>query len=140
MTINQLSIFIENKNGTLLNVLEMLRKEGIQIIASTISDTSDFGIYRMICNDSTKAYNVFRAHNMNAQLTDVLGIQIDDKPGAAADVVGKLTNQGVAINYMYSFILNGKGLLIIKANPLEKAKEVIMLNKIGFITESDLRG
>jgi len=139
MTINQLSIFIENKNGTLLNVLDMLRNEGIQIIASTISDTSDFGIYRIICNNSAKAYNVFKAHNMNVQLTDVLGIQIDDEPGAAADVIAKFTKAGVAINYMYSFLYNGKGLLIVKANPLEKAKELIMLNKIGFITENDLK-
>ncbi len=130
---------MENKRGTLLNVLDLLSKEGIQIIASTISDTADFGIYRMICNDSAKAYNVLKSHNLNVQLTDVLGIQIDDKPGEAASVISKFTNQGVDIAYMYSFVFAGKGLLIIKANPLEKAKEVIMLNKIGFITEGELR-
>ena len=56
MTIKQLSIFIENKEGTLTKVLELLSKAGIQIIASTIADTKDYGIYRVLCNQPTQAY------------------------------------------------------------------------------------
>lgn len=139
MTIHQLSIFIENKSGTLTKVLDLLSKEGVQIIASTIADTQEFGIYRVISNNPVKGYNVLKDNNINVQLTDVLAVQIDDKPGQAAQVIDKLSAAGVNISYMYSFLLGGKGTLVMRVTPADKANEVIMLNKIKFITEDDLR-
>ena len=62
MTIKQLSIFIENKEGTLTKVLDLLSKAGIQIIASTIADTKDYGIYRVLCNHSQETLCIGREH------------------------------------------------------------------------------
>jgi len=139
MTINQLSIFIENKSGTLTKVLDLLSKDGVQIIASTIADTSEFGIYRVICNEPIKAYNVLKNNNINVQLTDVLAVEIEDEPGKAAHVIDLFTKAGVDVAYMYSFLFKWKGILILKVNPLDKAKEIMILNKISFITVEDLR-
>ena len=61
MTINQLSIFIENRSGTLIKVLDVLKQAGIQIIASTIADTAEYGIYRLICSEPTRAYEELKA-------------------------------------------------------------------------------
>ena len=139
MTIKQLSIFIENKAGTLTKVLDLLSKVSIQIIASTIADTQEFGIYRVICAEPSKAYKVLRTANISVQLTDVLAVQIDDKPGAAANVIDMFAKGGVNVSYMYSFLLKGKGILILRTHPYHKAHELMILNKVSFITEEDLK-
>ena len=60
MTIHQLSVFVENKSGTLLQVLELFKEAGIQLIASTISDTVEYGIYRIICSEPQRAYDTLK--------------------------------------------------------------------------------
>ena len=139
MTIKQLSIFIENKGGTLIKVLDSLSKAGIQIIASTVADTKDYGIYRVLCDNPAQAYLILKDAGINVQLSDVIALSIDDQPGRAAEVVKKISDAGVSILYLYSFLWNGKGVLVFRADPSEKAKETIMLGKMTFMTEADFR-
>ena len=87
MTVKQLSIFLENKNGTLIKVLDTLSKANIQIIASTVADTKDYGIYRVLCNNPVQAYMLLKDEGINVQLTDVFAISIDDTPGTAANAI-----------------------------------------------------
>ncbi|MBQ9237035.1 MAG: amino acid-binding protein [Prevotella sp.] len=139
MTIKQISIFIENKSGALLNILKLLRDNGISIIISNISDTADFGIYRLICSDTEKAFAILRDKGINATIANVYAIRLaDNKVGAAADVMTLITEAGVGIKYMFSFLLDGKGVLLFRADDEAKANEVIMLNKLDFLNESDL--
>lgn len=121
----QLSIFIENKRGTLLTVLDVLKEAGIQIIASTISDTQDFGIYRIICDDPERAFIVMKEQGVSVTLTDVFAIQLDDKPGEAARVLSLFAQTDINIAYMYSFLLSGKGILVFRTSDTEKTKQVI---------------
>jgi hypothetical protein len=121
----QLSIFIENKRGTLLTVLNVLKGAGIQIIASTISDTQDFGIYRIICDDPERAFTVLKEQGITATITEVFAIQLDDKPGEAARVLALFAEADISIAYMYSFLLSGKGILVFRTSDTEKTKEVI---------------
>lgn len=137
MTIKQLSIFIENKEGTLVKVLGILSKGGIQIIASTISDTKDYGIYRVLCDKPTQAFLLLRESGINVQLADVIALHIDDIPGRAAEAINTLSAAGVSILYMYSFLWRGKGVLILRTDPAEKSKEIITINKMAFLTEID---
>ena len=137
MTIKQLSIFIENKGGTLISVLDLLSKGGIQIIASTVADTQDYGIYRVICDKPTQAFLLLKEAGINVQLTDVIALSIDDTPGQAADAIRVLSEAGVSILYMYSFLMKGKGVLILRANPAEKAQETIAIKKLAYLTEVD---
>ena len=137
MTIKQISIFIENKSGTLIKVLDILSKGGIQIIASTVADTQDYGIYRVLCNHPTQAFLMLREAGINVQLTDVIALSIDDEPGRAAQAVIALSAAGVSILYMYSFLWKGKGVLILRTNPVEKAQEVITIHKMSLLTEID---
>ena len=140
MTVKQISIFMENKSGALLNVLKLLKDNGISIVISNISDTADFGIYRIICNDTEKAFKILREKNVNVTLSDVHAIRLkDNNVGAAADVMTLITEAGVGIKYMYSFMLDGKGVLTFRADNPEKANEVVMLNKLDFLTETDLK-
>ena len=139
MTIKQLSIFIENKGGTLINVLDLLSKAGIQIIASTIADTKDYGIYRILCDNPAQAYIILKESGINVQLSDVIALSIDDAPGRAAAAIKQISDAGVSILYLYSFLWKSKGVLVFRTDQSEKAKETIMLNKMNFLTEEDFR-
>ena len=138
MTVHQLSVFIENKSGTLVKVLKLLKQENIQLIASTIADTADYGICRIICSEPTRAYSVLKDAGVAVSLCDVFAIELDDVPGRAADAIEIFASEGISIAYLYSFLLNGKGVLIFRTDNAEKAREVITLNGLRFIAEKDL--
>ncbi|MBP5620044.1 MAG: amino acid-binding protein [Bacteroidaceae bacterium] len=135
MTVKQLSIFLENKNGTLIKVLDTLSKANIQIIASTVADTKDYGIYRVLCNNPVQAYMLLKDEGINVQLTDVFAISIDDTPGTAANAINKISASGVNILYLYSFLWKNMGVLVFRTDNNEKAQETIIINKLRFLTE-----
>ncbi len=140
MTIKQLSIFIENKSGSLLQVLKLLRDNGISIVVSTLSDTQEFGIYRIICSDTERAFRILHEKGINATISNVHAIRLaDNMVGAAADVITLVTEAGVGIRYMYSFLYGGKGIIVFRADNNDKADEVIMLKKLDYLTEEELR-
>ncbi len=139
MTINQLSVFIENKRGTMLTVLELLKQADIQIIASTVSDTVDYGIYRIICSDPGKAYKLLKEKGMSVTLSDVFAIELDNTPGQAASVMHVFAEAKISISYLYSFLVKGKGILIFRTDDTEKTREVISLHKLAFVTDKQLQ-
>ena len=138
MTVHQLSVFIENKSGALVKVLRLLKQENIQLIASTIADTADFGICRIICCQPEKAYDVLKAAGVAVSLCEVFAVQLDDRPGKAADAIELFAGEGISIAYLYSFLLNGKGVLIFRTDNPDKAAEVITANGLSVIEEKDL--
>ena len=138
MTINQLSIFIENRSGTLIKVLEVLKQSGIQIIASTIADTAEYGIYRLICSEPLRAFEELKKAGVAVALSDVFALELDNVPGRAADAVETFSNAGISITYLYSFLLNGKGILIFRTDNAEQARETITKNGLKFIAEQEL--
>ena len=138
MTIHQLSVFIENKSGTLVKVLNLLKEAGIQLIASSIADTTEYGICRIICSEPTKAYAKLKDAGVAVSLCEVFAVELDDEPGRAAEAIDIFAREGISIAYLYSFLLNGKGILIFRTDNSEKAREVITLNGLKFIAEKDL--
>lgn len=138
MTINQLSIFIENKSGTLVKVLKLLKKEGIQLIASTIADTAEYGICRIICSEPERAYEALRAAGVAVSLCEVFAVELDDEPGRAADAIELFATEGISIAYLYSFLLKGKGVLVFRTDNSDLARKVITDNKLKVIPEKDL--
>ena len=138
MTVNQLSIFIENKSGTLVKVLKLLKEEGIQLIASTIADTAEYGILRIICSQPDRAYRVLKDAGVAVSLCEVFAISLDDVPGRAADAIEMFAREGISIAYLYSFLLAGKGVLIFRTDNFEKASQVITQNGLSYFDEKDL--
>ncbi|MBP5629398.1 MAG: amino acid-binding protein [Bacteroidaceae bacterium] len=138
MTIHQLSVFIENKTGTLVKVLNTLKEGGIQIIASTVSDTVEYGLYRIICNKPSQAYRLLRDNSISVTMNDVFALQIDNTPGQAAQLFDTFSKADINISYMYSFLLKGKGIIVFRTGDTDKAREVISLNKFHFISEENL--
>ena len=138
MTINQLSIFIENRAGTLIKVLDILKQSNIQIVASTIADTAEYGIYRLICSEPSRAYQELKDAGVAVALSDVFALELDNEPGCAADAIRAISDAGIGITYMYTFLLKGKGILVFRTDNRPKAIEVILNNKLKYIAEEDL--
>lgn len=138
MTVQQISIFLENKYGKLSQILGLLAEENIRIIAATIADTSEFGIMRMIVSDPRKAYQILKANNVSANLTDVLAIVTQSTAGGFAETLSHFTQAGLSIEYMYCFSVNGNAILILRTNNREAAREVIRHKNLKYICENDL--
>ena len=138
MTIDQLSIFIENRSGTLIKVLNVLKQAGIQIIASTIADTAEYGIYRLICSEPKRAYEELKKAGVAVAQSDVFALELDDEPGRAADAIATFSKAGISIAYMYTFLLRGKGILVFRTDNAELARETILKNNLKFIAEDSL--
>lgn len=138
MTVHQLSVFVENKSGTLLKILELLKEAGIQLIASTISDTVEYGIYRIICSEPKRAYDTLKSAGIAANISDVFAIKLDNQPGRAAEAIRSFTDTGIGISYLYSFLLDGKGILVFRTDNTEKNREVILNDGLNFVEEKDL--
>ncbi len=138
MTIQQLSIFMENKSGTLQRVLQLLKEANIQLIASTIADTVEYGIYRVICSEPLRAYEELKNAGISVALSDVFAITLDHRPGCAADAITAFSEAKIGITYLYSFMLGDKGILIFRTDNPDRAREVIILNNLQFVCEKDL--
>ena len=138
MTIRQLSIFIDDKAGSLVRVLDVLSQSGHQILTSTLADTQDFSIFRVLCTDADQAYLHLREAGFNVMLTDVMALMVPDEPGSAARAIRLVSQAGISIRYMYSFLLAGKGILVLRTDNTDRAKEIILLNKLEFATEAEL--
>ena len=133
----QLSIFIENKGGTLIKVLNILSKAKIQIIASTVADTKDYGIYRILCDKQEEAFIALKEGGINVQLTEVQAIAVNDTPGEAAKAVQALSEAGVSILYMYSFLWKSNGVLVFRTDNTAQTEEIIKSNNMTILTEKD---
>ena len=138
MTIHQLSIFIENRSGTLIKVLDALKQAGIQIIASTIADTAEYGIYRLICSEPMRACEELKKAGVAVALSEVFALELDNEPGRAADAVKMFSEADISITYMYSCLLRGKGILIFRTDNNEHDQDVIRQNGFKSIGEEAL--
>jgi hypothetical protein len=138
MTIQQISIFLENKYGKLSEILALLGKDNIRIIAATVADTSEFGILRMIVSDAKKAYSILKSNNVNASLSEVLAVSTASTAGTFASTLNLFTKAGLSIEYMYCFSVKDRSFLILRVNDRATALEVIRRNNIEYITENEL--
>ncbi|NDV64353.1 amino acid-binding protein [Bacteroides sp. 224] len=138
MVAKQLSIFLENNTGRLTEVTEVLAKANINLSALCIAENADFGILRGIVSDPDKAYEVLKENHFAVNVTNVIGINCPNVPGALAKVLNYLSDEGVFIEYMYSFANNNSANVIIRPSNLEKCIEVLMDKKVDLLAASDL--
>lgn len=103
MKLHQLSVFSENKPGHLVEHCRVLAREGIDIRALTLADTQRFGILRVIVSDWERAKSLLEAAGAVVKITEVLAVEVPDRPGGMAEVLGALEGSGINIEYMYAF-------------------------------------
>lgn len=113
MIVKQVSVFLENKIGRLNEVTQVLGREGINISAFSIADTSDFGILRMIVADAGKAIGILKENGFSAKATDVVLLNAPNKPGSLARALEVLNSEEVFIEYMYAFSMDKETSVIV---------------------------
>lgn len=127
MFVKQISVFLENKPGKLAQVTDILENKDIDISAISIADTTEFGILRMIVNKPEEALTAIKAAGFPVNTTEVLAVEVSDKPGGLNKALQILKNSDVIIEYLYSFIKrNGnKALILFRVDKPQKAVEVL---------------
>lgn len=140
MSIKQISVFMENRPGRLAEITRILAKNGINMRAINIADTTDFGILRMIVNDPQKAEKVLRENDMTASITDVIAISIDDKIGSFSDVMSILEDGNISVEYIYSFIgeKSAKAGIVVRTNNCEETLKLFENSGVSILSPSDL--
>jgi hypothetical protein len=134
MTAYQISIFAENKPGRLAKVTGLLAKEKINIRATTISTSGDFGIINLIVDDPKRARKVLSKEGLTVSIKDVIAVVIDDKPGGLDKLVQVLSGENINIENAYGFVIESwkKAVFVVEVDQLEKTQE--LLKKKGFET------
>lgn len=140
MTISQLSVFVENKQGSMSGIAEVLAEAGIDIRALTIADTTDFGILRLIVRNPEEAKKVLQEKNFVVTINQVVGVEVPDQVGGLARVLRILDDALINIEYMYDFlaIKEEKAYIIIRVENNAKTVELLQSNGIRCIKDSDI--
>ena len=116
MKLKQISLFVENKPGTVNEALKVLAANGINISTLSLSDTKFFGVLRLLVRDWEKARDVLEAHQLAVKITDVVAIEVDHAAGSLTKVLEVLDRHQVNIEYLYAFAagLHGKAAIIFR--------------------------
>lgn len=125
MIIKQLSIYLSNSVGRLTEVTRILADNGINLRAFTLSENSDFGILRLITDDTEKALDVLKANNLAVSVTDVVCIALQDVPGSLNKCIEKLSDAGVSVEYMYAFAKDSISIAVIRTTDVVKCDEIV---------------
>ena len=127
MIVEQISVFIENKEGRLLEIAEILSQNNIDISALSLADNSEYGVLRMIVSDPYKAKEVLLQNGVIGKVTDVLAVVISDKPGGFCQALKQISDNGIGVKYMYACTSHkkGKALMILSVSDIQKAEEIV---------------
>ncbi len=141
MAINQITVFLENKAGALLNVTKILSDNNVDLRAINIAETADYGLLRMITADNASAEKVLKNEGLIFTETPVLAVAIDDKPGALSGVLEVLAKENIDVHYMYSIFghQNGFAYMIMQVENTEKANEILKANGVAIAESCDLQ-
>jgi hypothetical protein len=140
MKIQQISLFAENKPGHISAPARLLATEGINIRALYLADTQEYGILRLIVADWQRAAALLEAHGFIAKVTEVLAVEVADRPGGLADVLEALQGSGINIEYMYAFpyMRGDQAIIIFRFNDPDAAIERLQAAGINLVASEEL--
>ena len=141
MAITQLSAFLENKPGVLLEALTALKEAGVNLRALSVADSKDFGILRLIVSDVEKTRDIF-GENIIVKDTPVIAVKMDDQTGALSNVLAILRDAGVNIEYVYAFTgaMQGSAYVVLRVDDIEGAESILAQKGIKTLNDEDMRG
>lgn len=126
MIVRQLSVFLENKQGRLRAVIDILAQHGINISALSLADTAEFGILRLIVDRPEEARRVLTEDGVVVRISNVIAVAMDDVPGGALDILRCFATAGINVEYLYAAIgRSGKALMIVRVDDDENAERVL---------------
>ena len=135
MRVEQISVFLENKAGRMAEVTRILAETKVNIRALSLADTSDFGILRLIVDDNEKAKEALRKHGFTVGKTDVVAVEVEDRPGGLYRILDTLYKANVNVEYMYAFVQQSgsNAVIIFRFDNLDEAVKVLAANGMRVI-------
>ena len=130
MFVKQLSVFIENREGRLEQVTDVLKTQNINILSLSMADTTEYGMLRMVVSNPEVAKKALREEGFSAMLTDVLAVKLEDKVGELHKMTHILCSQGLNIEYMYAFANGSDAAAVLKSD--DPARVIDILKGSGF--------
>lgn len=125
MTIQQLSVFLENREGRLDEVLAALGSNDVNIVALSLADTSDYGMLRMIVSDPQKGRKVLKDIGISAMLTDVVALRVPHATGSLSKAMHALLEGDINVEYMYAFANGSDASAVLKTDDPTRAVDIL---------------
>ena len=140
MGIKQVSVFVENKKGSLHEITDLLAKANVDLRSMCIADTSDYGIVRMIADDAERAQKVLCDAGHTANIRTVTAFAVPDEPGGLAKALNLLESNGVNIEDLYALITTAtdKAYTVMRSDDTEKAESVLLKSGIELLDEAHI--
>ena len=141
MTVNQISIFLENKPESLSQLTDVLAKNNVNMRALSLADTSDFGIARIITDDCAAAETILKNNDYIVKTTGVIAIEIPDEAGSLNKILKLLAENGRNVEYMYGFTgrKTNSACMIIRCTDMQKTEQILESNGIHTISQEELK-
>ena len=140
MSLKQLTVFVENKQGALVDITDTLAAHHVNLRALSIADTQEFGLLRLIVNDNDAASSALTEKGYLLKLTDVVGVKIGDQPGKLSKALSVLATAGINVEYLYAFMARTEKHAYVVLRPADNAAAETALEAAGFhmITDADI--
>lgn len=139
MYMKQLSVFIENREGRLQEVLDVLKKNNVNIVSLSLADTSDYGLLRLLVNNPKAGKEALSANGFSAMLTDVLGIRLSHRVGQLQELLEVICKANINIEYMYALSTGtDDASIVIKTSDLAKAAELLKDTDVELISADEI--
>jgi hypothetical protein len=140
MRAEQISVFLENKAGRLAEVTAILAETGVNIRALALADTSDFGVLRLIVSDNEKAITALKNQGFTVGKTDVVAVEVEDRPGGLHRILDILNQAGLNVEYMYAFVTQSgnNAIMIFRFDNIDEAVKLLQANDVKVINGSQV--
>ena len=142
MKIIQLSVFLENKKGRLYELTRVLGQAEINIKALTIAESEDFGVLRMVVDKPEEALELLKGEGFTASITDIVAVEVPDRPGGLSAVLKVLDEEGVNVEYMYVFVekKQDKAVVVSRFDDPDRAIALLIKNNVRVLGRKDIDG
>lgn len=141
MKIIQVSVFLENKKGRIYDAVNTLGQAEINIKALTIAENEEFGILRMVLDKPNDAVDILKKRGFVASITDIVAVEVNDRPGGLASVLKVLDENGINLEYMYAFVEKtaSNAIVVFRFDDIDRAIEVLTKNNIRILGKNDIQ-
>ena len=140
MKIKQLSIFLQNRMGSLSKPLEVLSKNDINIRAMCMADTSEFGILRLVVDNPEKGKECLEKNSFLVKITEIIGVEMNDTPGGLTTVLNVIKNNNIDLEYLYAFTheKEGKAILLLHSEDIDELITALKENGITIVPSNEV--
>ena len=142
MQVQQIAIFLENRSGRLADISALLAREQINIRAMSLADTADFGILRLVVDDTEKAKAALKENGFTIGITDIIAVQVKDRPGGLDNILQVVKKANLDVEYMYAFTQKSGelGILLFRFDNLAEAIEVLQREGVKILSGEKVHG